>query len=143
MLVLSLVLVVSACSGDDGSVGSIAWSDDPCGLAPPQDVAAAFGVDAVAVAAAAPGECRYEIDGELLRLIVLADADTCEGTRRGFAAMGSQVVAPDGAPEGVFVTQPGGELIVCDAEVTYVLSGPGGVETLIRLVDVLPSDRAD
>jgi hypothetical protein len=79
----------------------------------------------------------------LLRVIVLSDSDTCEGTRRSMTALGSTVSAPDDAGDGVFVIEPEGDILVCDPQVTYLLVAGGRSNELLALTTPLPSERSD
>jgi hypothetical protein len=136
-------LVIAACSGGSVEPRSVAWSWDPCGLAPLQEVSAAFGEPATAESSPAADECRYTVDGTLVRVIVLSDADTCEGTRRSMTALGSTVSAPPDAQNGVFIIEPEGDLLVCDPQVTYLLTAGGRSNELLALAVLLPSERSD
>ena len=143
-IVMSFVVVVGACTGTSSSANStIPWSADPCGLAPPQDVAAAFGEAPTAVGGAPAGECRYRVDDLLLRLVVLSDRDSCDAATRTYAALGSELIAPADAPPGVFVISPDGDIVVCDAAVTYVVTAGGRTDELLDLARVAPSQRSD
>ena len=139
-----IVLVVSTCSGDtDAEPRAVAWSWDPCGLAPPAEVSAAFGEPAVAVASPNAGECRYEVGNVLLRIVVLADDDRCEGAQRALTALGSTVsTSPDAAP-GVFTIEPQGDVLVCDPQATYVMRADGSAAELVELAQIAPSERSN
>lgn len=140
----TLVIVASACSsGGTERDQSVAWSADPCGLAPPQDVLAAFGTTPTAVATANPGECRYRLGETLLRIVVLADNDSCSGAIRSYEALGNTVAHPDDAPAGIFTADPAGDVIVCDDEATYVMSADASTQQLIELAGTSPSHRSD
>ena len=142
-LLVTAALAIAACGGTDAEPRSVAWSWDPCGLAPLPEVSAAFEAEAAAVASPADDECRYDVDGTLLRVIVLSDSDTCEGTRRSMTALGSTVSAPADAPSGVFVIEPEGDVMVCDPQVTYLLRAEGRSTELLALAQTMPSDRSD
>ena len=141
MIVASLF--VAACSGGDVEPRGVAWSLDPCGLAPVQEVSAAFGTAAETVASPATDECRYAVGGSLFRVIVLTDSETCEGAQRSVVALGSTVSAPPDAPNGVFVVEPEGDVLVCDPQVTYLLTAGGRATELLDLAAILPSDRSN
>lgn len=138
---LSVLLAASACS--DPNPPSVAWSDDPCGLAEPQVVAAAFGIDPILVGGAPAGECRYRIGDTLMRLTVLSDSDSCDAVIRSYETTGSTVEPPPDGRSGVFVTDPEGDVLVCDEQATYVLIAPGRTPQLLSLTSTLPSERSD
>jgi hypothetical protein len=140
---LAAVVVIAACSGGDTAPRSVAWSWDPCGLAPLQEVAAAFGTPAAAEPSPVDDECRYRVGGVLVRVVVLSDSDTCEGARRTMAALGDTVSAATDAPDGVFVIEPTGDVLVCDPQVTYLLTAEGRSTELIALTSTLPLERSD
>ena len=143
MVTALLAGVLGACSADGAEPRSVAWSWDPCGLAPLQEVSAAFGSPAAAEPSPATDECRYTIDGTLLRVIVLSDSDTCEGTSRSVAALGSTVSAPADGPSGVWLVEPEGDVLVCDPQVTFVMRADGQSAKLLALAQTLPSNRSD
>jgi hypothetical protein len=138
---LAAILAVSACSAPDPA--SIAWSDDPCGLAEPQIVAAAFGIDPVSIGNAPDGECRYRVGDGLMRLTVLSDSNSCAAVIRSYETTGSSVVSPPNGRDGVFVAEPQGDVLVCDEQATYVMIAPGRTEQLLELTATLPSERSD
>lgn len=141
--ILAAALLIAACSGSSVEPRSVAWSLDPCGLAPPQDVSAAFGSPATAEPSPVADECRYTVSDTLMRVIVLSDSDTCEGSRRSMTALGSTVSEPLDAPNGVFIIEPEGDVLVCDAQVTYLLTAGGRSSELLSLATLLPSDRSN
>jgi hypothetical protein len=134
-------LLVAACSGDDDS--GVAWSSDPCGLAPPQAVAEAFGEDPIIVGSPPPGECRYQVGDTLVRVVVLADSDTCEGARRTLVSLNETLERPPETPGGVYVTVPSGDVLVCDPEATYLMYADGRSDQLLVLAATPPSERSD
>ena len=135
--------LAAACSSGVAEPRSVAWSWDPCGLAPLPEVSAVFGTTATAEQSPAADECRFLVDGALLRVIVLSDSDTCEGTQRSIAALGDTVSTPAGAPRGVFLIEPKGDVLVCDPQVTYLLTAGGRSDELLALAATLPSERSD
>jgi len=139
----SCMLIAGACSGAPGESDSVAWSSDPCGLAPPTDVASAFGIDPSPIGGVPQSECRYQVGDTLLRVIVVSDRDACEGLTRSYAALGESLTRPDGADPGVFVSEPGRDIVVCHSDVTYVLRAAGRAEQLLVLARTSPSQRSD
>lgn len=141
LAVAALSLLVAACSsGDDAGV---VWSSDPCGLAPPQAVAEAFGQDPIIVGSPPTGECRYQVGDTLVRVVVLADADTCEGARRTLSSLDETLERPPETPGSVYVTVPSGNVLVCDSEATYLMYADGRSDPLLVLAATPPSDRSD
>ncbi|MDJ0960293.1 MAG: hypothetical protein QNJ88_06515 [Acidimicrobiia bacterium] len=138
-----LLAALGACGGDDAEPRAIPWSLDPCGLAPPQEVSAAFESSAVPETAPTGDECRYRVDGILLRVIVLSDSDTCDGTQRSIVALGNSTSPAVGGPNGVFLVEPSGDVLVCDPQVTYLLTADGRSAELLSLGGTLPSDRSN
>ena len=141
LAVAALSLLVAACSS--GEAPGVAWSSDPCGLAPPQAVAEAFGEDPIIVGSPPAGECRYQVGDTLVRVVVLADSDTCEGARRTLTSLDETLERPPETPGGVYVTVPSGNVLVCDSEATYLMYADGRPDPLLVLASTPPSERSD
>ena len=174
LFVMVFVLAVASCGGDPGTTGTTAsgtsgagnevtttagdtttsveatttaaaaTAEDPCSLATPEQVAAAFGASSASGEAGIARNCSYLLEGGVapsVEVFHFGSSSQWDGVKTGYEENRGGVTAVEGVGEEAYNPNDAGpyELVVRSGDVIFAIavqSGGGGPEIEAAIVDL-------